>query len=686
MTAVNPLHAEDIEEFHVPAPVAEPPQPDPVATVMRAMRGRWKATICGGALLGGLFSSFGYFAGVELYESRAILRVYPQESNILYATGDESVLKTFDSFVKAETGFIASHQVMVEAAQALSDIRPVLADGLRAKDLAGSIEIKRSDSLIVLKTLSRDAAFASEKLRALIDAYFSLKAEAEDVRTSVRLSELRERESILKSRLAALRADQLDIGGEYGLNALAKAHVEKIAQVNALALRKSEFEAMLSAADAQAAGQSMEKGDETILRAILLDRAMADLNFERAKLLSELASLRVGFEGKTNLRFRRNEQRKLEEIAVIETAMAERRAQIRILGQTGTLTDGSGGQTEESADQLKNKVARVSAQLDAAKREARDLNRRRIELDRVEHEIDEAENLLKETTRALEVIRLESGRALPGYAVLMSPPSRPIDPSEDTRKMMMVAGMFGGGLLVLLITLTRAFWEPRIRFAETLMLAKERLPVLHVSEATEDDAHAADLLRNELQLQKLKGPRLVSDTPIIVVTRVSEGDTGKFASALANSFARSQLETLYINADTERPSADDTVPGWREALCGAQIEPNAVLSNDSLWEMGAGSSAAIDDSAISAPRVRSAINDLRTPFDVIIISAGVLRRDRPAQFLLSNADVGVLAVTPSDKRALVFDQINRLDELPRHGSVAVMRSALAGDPWLPVRT
>jgi hypothetical protein len=79
------------------------------------MRGRWKATVGSALVLGALFGAGGYLSGVQLYESQAILRVFPQESNILYATGDDSVLRTFDSFVRAETSYVASHPVMARA-------------------------------------------------------------------------------------------------------------------------------------------------------------------------------------------------------------------------------------------------------------------------------------------------------------------------------------------------------------------------------------------------------------------------------------------------------------------------------------------------------------------------------------------------------------------------------------------
>ena len=684
VAAASPV-VEERQEVHLPAAI-EAPQPNPIAALARAMRGRWKAVAVSAALLGPAISAAGYFAGVQLYESQAILRVYPQESNILYATGNDSVLKTFDSFVKAETTYVASEPVMVRSVAALALSRPDLANELKTSDLSGSVEIKRSDSLIVLKTRSKDRNFAREKLEAVIASYLALKSEAEEKRSAVRLSELHDREAEISQRLSALRADQLEVGGEFGLSALAKAHIEKIAQIDGLSGRKAEVAATLAALEAESSVSSADTSDQEIMRATLLDRAMADLSFERAKLKSELAGLQASFTEANKMFFKENEQAVLDQIGVIEKAIDDRREQIRVLGQTGALTDVAASDNDTTVAELKSLFEKVSSQLEAARQEARDLNRRRIELDRIESEIDEAQSLLEETRHALEVIRLESGRALPGYAVVMSPPSQSVDPAEDSRKMFMAAGMIGGFCLAGALILTLALFERRLRFAETLAPFEDRIPVHQVSDADEADGYAADLLRNELQLQNLRKPRLVGKAPVIAVTRACNGETTDLARSLAESFARARMKTLFVDADLGNRDEEVSATGWQDVLLGQASEPRANAQTDGLWELPEGTPGTLEDRMVSARMVRTAIEQASQSFDVVIVSAGSLKDRLSAQLILSNSDVGVLAMTPSDSRADVFAQIDRLDELPRNGSVAVMRNALRGDPWVAVRT
>jgi uncharacterized protein involved in exopolysaccharide biosynthesis len=657
------------------------PEPNPIAALVRAMRGRWKFAVGGAAMLGPLFATAGVFAGVELYSSQAILRVFPQESNILYATGDDSVLKTFDSFVKAETTYVASNPVMERAAATLRAAHPDLAADLKATDLAGSIEIKRSDSLIVLTTKSRDAAFVSAKLGAVVDAYLSLKSEADEARTAVRLAELRTRESDLVARLAALRASQLEVGGEFGSDAMAKAHVEKIAQIEAVAARKSEVAATLATLEANTGPSSADMSDQEILRATLLDRGLADLSFERAKKLSDLANLRARLADHMP-----EVQWKLEEIAVIETAIADRREQIRILGQTGALTDTSSGGAETSLTEIRALYDKVTEQLDAARADARDLNRRRVELEAIAKEMDEAQELLEETRRALEVIVLESGRALPGFTALMSPPSEPAEPSEDNRKLLAAAGLACGAALAAFAALGLGLVERRVRFAETLVHVAHLLPVVQVSAASPGDREAADRLRNEIQLRPLRAPRLARRAPVIAVVRPAAGESRDLARALAESYARARMRTLLIDADLGgSPDADDPA-GLREVLAEGPAGALPQDCADGFFELPAGRHASIRDDTVAAPAIRAALDRLAEGYDAVIVSAGSLEDRLTSRFVLASADIAVADVRPSDPRATVLRHAERLDGLPRHGAIAVMRNAHTGDPWIAVRS
>ena len=146
------------------------------------------------------------------------------------------------------------------------------------------------------------------------------------------------------------------------------------------------------------------------------------------------------------------------------------------------------------------------------------------------------------------------------------------------------------------------------------------------------------------------------------------------------------MKTLFVDADLGNLNEEVSATGWQHALLGQASELRANAQTDGLWELAEGTPGTLEDRMVSAPMVRTAIEQASQSFDVVIVSAGSLKDRLSAQLILSNSDVGVLAMAPSDARADVFAQIDRLDELPRNGSVAVMRNALRGDPWVAVRT
>jgi len=681
MTAAFPHMADGAQAFAEPA-AKEPVEQNPLAALGRAMRGNWlKASVAGAALGAGL-AVLGYLAGVELYASQAILRVYPQEANILYRTGDDSVLKTFDSFVKAETSYVASHPVMERAAQMLRGQFPEITADMSAADLGGSIEIKRNDSLIVLTTKSRDAAFAPAKLDAIVTAYLDMKAETEAKRSAVRLSELQERENELTARQTEIRQRTLAVGGEFGIDALTKAHVEKVAQIDGLSARRSEIEATLASLRAASGTSSADMSDDEILRATLLDRALADLNFDRAKRAAELATLTSRYNADSP-----QIRDKEFEIAVIDRAMSERREQIKVLGQTGALTDTSGADPQASVDEIAALLEKVTAQLDVARTEARDLNRKRAELASLQEEAEDIRSLLDDTRKALEIIRLEAGRALPGYSVVMSPPSRSPDPSEDSSKLNAVAGLLAGGALALFTTLGLGLMSPRIRFSDALARWSHHAPVLRVLRSATVDPRGADLLRNALQLYPLRTSLVPGAARVIAVTRLDSGAAGQMALALAQSFARANVRTLLIDADLRSDGLSATLDltqalGWRDLLRGQTVPADSHAALPSLSVLPAGLDATVDAGSIGIAAIRDALARAGDGTEVVILNAGSLRDDPAAELLISLSDLALAEVRPQDSTSAIAARVSQLDLLPRQGGVVVFSGAHAGDPGL----
>ena len=663
-----------------PALPPSPPEQSPIAGLVRAMRGRWLWAGVAALALAPSFATLGFLAGVKLYDAGAILRVFPQESNILYRTGDDSVLKTFDSFVKAETTSVASHPVMDRALADLKADWPALTADMNSRDLAGSIEIKRNDSLITLNTQSRDAAFAAAKINAVVAAYLDLQAETEADRTTVRLEELQSREAELLKRQDDIRRRTLDVGGEYGIDALAKAHVEKVAQIDALSERRAEIEATLAALSTRDGESSADMSDNEIMRATLLDRALADLNFERAKREAELATLLLRYPPTNRMVMDVKEQ-----IAVIDRAMADRREQIKVLGQTGALTDTSGANAEASQAEIAALLEKITGQLAAARAEARDLNGKRAELAALQEQADEVRKLLEETRDALEVIRLEAGRALPGYTAVLSPATTASEPAEDSSKMLAAAGLGAGGVLPLFIALVLGLMSGRVRYSDALTRFGHLVPVLQVTRRRKDGPRQSSRLRNAVQLHPMRAPQAAGQARVITFTRLDHGAPVATALELAQSFAQAGTRVLLVDADLSGAGLSNRLdqgsrPGWSEVLLGQTVDPVAL--EPGLHLLPAGNDPHLTDAAIGIATIRKTLTRLSVDRDLILICSPSPRESIKTELLLSASDLGLAEVQPSDRMAAVSANIPRLDSLPRQGGAIVFTQAHAGDPGL----
>ncbi len=669
-------------DLFVPAPLSLPAEQNPMSALVRAMRGRWRHVMLGSVVLGPILGGLGYMSGTQLYESQAIVRVYPQEANVLYRTGDDSVLKTFDSYVKAETSYIASPPIMARATASLLSAFPDEAGKLTAGDLGGSIDVKRADSLITLTTKSKSAHFAAQKLQAVADAYLALHAETEARSAAVRLDELQGREAQLLARQDENQVRMLEVGGEYGVDSLAKAHADKVAKIEEIAARRDEVEGTLASMKAKSGQSSADMANQEILRSTLLDRALADLNFERAKRQAELSTLQARYPDTSP-----QVKDKRHELEVIDQAMNDRREQIKVLGQTGALTDTTQANAEQSLSEIQALLDKVTGQLEAAKAEARDLNGRMIQLESLRTEAENVAKLLEETRQGIEVITVEAGKALPGYSVLMSPPVMPVKPASDNTKMRAVAGLGAGLFLSLGASLLAGLFSRRVNYSDALKRHAHLAPIKTVTPRGTCQKAQIDRLRNALQLHPLRLPPLPDPTRIIAVTRLDSGAPDELALALALSFAEARSRTLLIDADardgrlTERLGHQDT-PGWREALEGKPCAPRRLPGAAPLDILPVGHVSGMADAEIGVGTVRAALAGLKTPYEVVILLCGSLSDSISTELLLSVSDLALAEVRPRDRKAGIAGHIAKLDSLPRQGGVLTFRDAHPGDPGL----
>lgn len=584
--------------------------------------------------------------------------------------------------MKAETSYIAAPPITERATRLLAATFPDETGKMSALDLGGSIDVKRADSLMALTTKSRNASFSAQKLQAVADAYLALHAETEAASSAVRLAELQAREKQLVKRQVDNQASMLGVGGEYGAGSLTRAHADKIAKVEEIASRKNEVEGTLASIKAKSGQSTADLVNQEILRSTLLDRALADLNFERARLEAELSTLQSRYP-ESSIRV----QDKERELAAIRQSMVDRREQIKVLGQTTALTDTSAGNAVQSQAEIQAVLDKVTQQLETAKADARDLNNRMIQLDSLLTEADNVAKLLEETRQGIEVITLEAGKALPGYSVLMSPPVVPDKPASDNSKVRAAAGLAAGMVLSLVAGLLTGMFSGRIHYSDTLKRFSHLTPIKTIAARGKSERAHADRLRNALQLHPLRVPPLPDITRVIALTRLDSGAPDDLGLSLAQSFGEARCRTLLIDADATEGRLSEKLglhdaKGWRQALEGKDCSPLAYGGSGHLDILPVGHESGMADTEIGIGRVRAALAGLKGKYELVILLCGSMAESVSTELLLSVADPALAEVRPKDRKAKIAGQIAKLDSLPRQGGVLTFCDARSGDPGL----
>lgn len=658
------------------------PDGDPIKSLALFFRGRVKTigVLCG--VFCPILAVAGFQLGSKFYESTAILRIYPQEKNILYENTDSSVLKTFDTYVRAETTYLASYPVMELALSRLVEDFPEIKDKVNEHDLAKSIEISRRDSTIVLRTLSKKPNFAHAKLDQITAAYLGLHEQTRLKRTELRLKELVAREKELVTQLQENDQQTLEVGGEYDLPSLATAHQDKISHIDQLATRRGEVEQTLETILNNDGISSADMNDQEIIRATLLDRALADLNFEKSKTEADLQALLLRYPEHAPVVIA-----KRTELRVLSRAMGERREQIKVLGQTGALTDTSKGSAEVSFDEINALLAKVTTQLNAARIEAKQLNEKRIRLILLSEEREEIRELLNKTREVLDQIRVESTNLLPSLSVLMSPATVPVEPVKDTSKSFAAAGVAVGGFIALFLVVLNAKILPGIRYSdETWRLSPFFQTVKCITRLDmrrrSGRVRAFNAMRNALMLFPSRMERFEGLGRVILVTKLASGESSTEARELAAAFERADLRTLLVDADVRGSSISGkagNAPGFFDYL--AQLEQEKDLDLSGLTgTLECGSNEARNDGAVSLKKVRKLIVQLSKQNEVVILNGGSVEDTLTTRLLMASCEVCLTVVHPRDPLDKIAFWAEDVHHLPKNGSALLLSGGRKHDP------
>lgn len=617
---------------------AETVQPDVMQMLIGALRGRW---VLGGILGGvlGLVAAIGIFLAVNpLYQSQGMMRIVARESKILFEDSDDSRLRLFDSFVAAEVNYLSSRPVL-ERTLAKLEAQNVANAPADVGELAKMVQVTGLKGLVTIVAKSGVGPTAAAVVNSLLDSYTELRLEQTAGQQNFRAQELSAREKNLLTQLEGIDKTILEVGQEYGQDAIAKAHVTKISQIEEISTRIDELTTTINQLETVGYTLDADTGDVEIKRSMLLDNSMASMTYDRAKKAAEAVSLAK--------RYRADHPRVVSakaEIEVLDKAIDERRAQIAVLGRTGALTQRD-QKEKQSVEELQALLSKLQERRNALEGEAFDLNARIVRLAYLKEERAQVRSHLDQTRGALEEVRVESRNATPGVTEIVARGSVPDRPFEDKRKAMALVGMMGGiGFGFALIALW-GLLRPTVRSEKDIGYLGSSVASAGVFTSAADPVHA---LRNMLHIALSRHEPSRGRILAVIGAGKAQGVT-TLARALAASFHQSGSRTALVDGHLAKPDISESIiamhdKGLTDWILGHRSEPLPVTKDEGITLLPAGFNAELRDHSVSPRDVRHAMEKLAEDHDIVIADCGVAKQVLSSTLFAAHCDVVLLVL------------------------------------------
>ena len=672
-----PDHGNNLR-FELIADKSEQIAEDPLQFVRRKLRGRYRLTILLALLLALCGSLIGYSAAPVKYESTGLIQFKPVLPTILYKSVENQPTPLYDSFVSAQATLIRNSNVIEEALKDTSlaswDI-PLGPEGVERIRGMISVHHRRGDQIVRVTATHRDPQFAHATVNAVLKAYNRNYHETIRLSPSEREQKLKQRVSLLKKDLLVVGETILEISDQYGVDTIKRLHNEKIQALIATDQKLAELNLALTTLEVQserrAAGLHIDNAREfdSFAGAFISSNtdSIGGLQKEERAIMAEMKS----FEGKFG--------RKHPRMRTLERKLKMARIQISLFEQAnGVNTPFNVDQgnpepsvlAQASMDRIREIESQYQKLRDRLRVEATELGSRSITLSNLQEQETTIKMRLKDTEKALDVIRVESDREESARILIASLGDLPTVPTTDRRfSLAFAAGLFGVGMAVCLVVVIGIF-DPRCRFAQELQAIDESaqvislIPDISVNCAEIDQLAALGVhqLRNLLELQQDEPSQIVFT---ITSPGRSEGKTS-LVLALGASFAIAGRKTLIIDADLTHAGLTrdldmEKLPGLWEAI-NSNCNDGEIhqTDNDNLWALPVGDSVNSDPRDIARDKLLKLLEAVRSRFDVIIFDTGPVMTSLEASLVSSISDRVIMTVARNQHTEQVRASLERL--------------------------
>jgi len=661
------------------------PEP-PLHMLRRVFRGRWGMVIPLAAALGLLCSFVGYKAVPPQYKSTALVRVESASPSILYDSPENHAPPLFDAYVASLATELQSRQI-ADAAVMTPQMRttgwPDGPQGVAELQRALAVRRGRGEQIIHVSVTHADPVMAQTAVNAVLTSFEKRWTEPGGLSTPVKIEMLAERERHLQQQLNELRAEILESSDQYGLEAFAELHENRIDELIAMDDKLAEIRLARARLDA---GDGIDPGETAGLTARGgKSPSTSALAEQELALVAEIESLRSEYGAKHPMI--RELNRKLEALRI----RMDLREHALPSGAFDSRTALAGGEAQQQAairqlDEMENRYGEMRDEL---REQAERLGRTRVLLASLDERAEECRKRLADTRSRLDELQLEANRDTTGRVTIAAYGDRPVAPEVDRRSGVAAAGALFGAMLGAGIVFLLGWWDPRLRFVEELEALDAPVDVVTMLPDLDagDGASEARAARSVHQLRNLLELQCGDPNDNIHAVTSCERGEGKtsLALALGASFAAAGRKTLLIDADVTAAGLTQELDlSHATGLCEA-IGPDDQTAKvhqtrqPNLWAMPIGSTEGLEPEDLSRARLAELLHTVRNRFDAIVIDTGPILSSVEAVLVSALSDRVVTVVERFRSRRLVEASLARLEQIGANCAGMVFNRAASVD-------
>ncbi len=679
----------DVQDDGLIGQVTPVPSPDgPAFSARRLLRVKWLMLVSF-VLICGISIPCIWLLTFPTYSAKAIVRVSPVVSRIVFKTEDNRIVPLYRSYLNTQVSIIGSPAVL-ERVLDREDVRltdwygldkPASADGARRNPLerlskALSVQPRRNTELIDVSIICRNAVDAKVLVDAVVDEYRRYLDDSARETSVRRLETLRTERVSLQREIDGLVATKFNLSSRLGTTGPEELRSQLSTHLSSLEAQRATLKRHLTMTQWESKNRpsrskegSAESGPESgeIERPYSDDPEWRHLNIEAETTGHQLTLARQQY-GEVHPRVKQL----VASLSHAEHLIRQREAQLDLGWRDAVLPVTSVAnapvamisqiELKRQARRFEHEVGLFDLEIDGQRRKVTEAGEIAKQIAQYDEEVRYKRELYDAVRSRMAVLELES--KAPARIAVAAHAIEPSKPSRDRRMLLSVMSVGAAMMIALALGYIRISMDSKIREAGEVRYAVrapflgQLPPLLRNADLMAD---ASPLVMESVRMVRTALlERLDQTAANVVLVTSSSSQAGKtsFAILLGRSLAMLGKRTLLVEADLRRPSLAERLKlnsqrGLAALLTGATKDEEVIVRSTihNLDVLPAGELPADFSAELLANGVLSrCLERWKQSYGFVLLDSPPVLPVADARILASQADGTILVLRSSHCR------------------------------------